>query len=285
MEDTRLKERKKKHEKMELQEEVVGGRVFGKKPRTAVGMGLAQTSSQGMNPLHTNFQEIGRELDLMNEKRERLVKASRDVTIHSKKVIFAVHRISGLNKAATLEQAQRDLNAVRSNQVTRLAREMQGNDYWKFRRAFSPGMQEFVEAAATVEFAKTGRLLTLAELNRSFLHIKDAANKPFEVSIPDYILGVGDLTGELMRLAVSGIAAGQPEAAISVCNLIRGLYEGFSMLPSLQENLRDWKTKSDTMFQSLMKVETACYNVHVRGSEYPPEMLAGDFEYSRDDHS
>ncbi|KAL3683544.1 hypothetical protein R1sor_001566 [Riccia sorocarpa] len=268
---------------MELQEDV-GGRAFGKKPRT-MGISPVQTSSHEMSPLHAKFQEIGRELDVMNEKRERLVKASRDVTIHSKKVIFAVHRISALNKAATLEQAERDLNAVRNNQVTRLARELQGNDYWKFRRAFSPGMQEFVEAATTVEFVKNGRLLTLEELNRSFFDIKDAAKQPFEVSIPDYILGVGDLTGELMRLAVSGVAAGQPGAATAVCIMIRGLYEGFSMLPALHENLRDWRMKSDTMLQSLVKVETACYNVHVRGSEYPPEMLAGDFEYSGDDQS
>lgn len=59
-----------------------------------------------------------------------------------------------------------------------------------------------------------------------------------------------------MRLAVSGIAAGERQAAISVCNLIRGLYEGFSMLPALQDNIRDWKTKSDVMLQSLIKVET-----------------------------
>ncbi|KAG6546636.1 hypothetical protein Mapa_011825 [Marchantia paleacea] len=253
--------------------EDLAGRALGKKPRI-----MTEES-----PLQSKFHEIGRALDLMNEKRERLVKASRDVTIHSKKVIFAVHRVSGINKTAMLEQAERDLSAVRTNQVTRLAKELQGNDYWKFRRAYSPGLQEFVEAATTVEFVKTGQLLTLQKLNQSFVNIKDAANKPFEVSIPDYILGVGDLTGELMRLAVSGIAAGQRQAAISVCNLIRGLYEGFSMLPALQENLRDWKTKSDTMLQSLIKVETACYNVHVRGLEYPPEMLAGEFEYGEDD--
>jgi predicted translin family RNA/ssDNA-binding protein len=39
-----------------------------------------------------SFTSYAKQLDDINERRERLVKASRDVTIASKKVIFAVHR-------------------------------------------------------------------------------------------------------------------------------------------------------------------------------------------------
>lgn len=59
-----------------------------------------------------------------------------------------------------------------------------------------------------------------------------------------------------MRLAVSGIAAGQQQTAIDVCNTVHGIYQGFCSLPNLQENLRDSKLKMDTMLQSLIKIET-----------------------------
>ncbi|CAM6129276.1 unnamed protein product [Calypogeia fissa] len=246
--------------------------------------GKKQRTEGAESSFFSQFHQIGRVLDATNEKRERLVKASRDVTIHSKKVIFAVHRATGPNKVELLEQAEKDLAVVRTSQVSRLARELQGNDYWKFRRAYSPGIQEYVEAATVVEYCKTGSLLTLQQLNQSFADMRDADNMPFTVSIPDYILGVADLTGELMRLAVSGIAAGQRQAAISVCNIMGGLYQGFCLLPPLQENIRDSRLKMDTMLQSLIKVETACYTVHVRGSEYPQEMLLNAFDLPTGDH-
>ena len=59
-----------------------------------------------------------------------------------------------------------------------------------------------------------------------------------------------------MRLAVSSIAAGQQQIAISVCNTVRGIFEALSALPPMEENRRDTKTKMDTMLQSLIKVET-----------------------------
>jgi predicted translin family RNA/ssDNA-binding protein len=53
-------------------------------------------------------------------------------------------------------------------------------------------IQEYVEAATVVEYAKSGTLATLHELNQSFANVKDADNMPFTISIPDYILGVCD---------------------------------------------------------------------------------------------
>ncbi|KAF3320206.1 translin associated factor X [Carex littledalei] len=78
-------------------------------------------------------------LNSLNEKRERVVKASRDVTMNSKKVIFQVHRISKYNKDEVLLKAENDLVAVTNQFMSKLVKELQGTDFWKLRRAYTPG--------------------------------------------------------------------------------------------------------------------------------------------------
>ena len=51
-------------------------------------------------------------------------------------------------------------------------------------------IQEYVEAATVVEYSKSGRLLTIGQLNESFKLMRDAADAPFKVGMNDYILGV-----------------------------------------------------------------------------------------------
>ncbi|GBG67352.1 hypothetical protein CBR_g489 [Chara braunii] len=100
-------------------------------------MGKEQKCEErGMMEQFTRHAQV---LDVINEKRERLVKASRDVTIHSKKVIFQLHRISAEKREEILNQAEKDLEMIRTQQISRVASELQGDEYWKFRRAYSPG--------------------------------------------------------------------------------------------------------------------------------------------------
>eukprot|EP00897_Mesotaenium_endlicherianum_P001583 jgi/Mesen1/1452/ME000132S00394 len=192
----------------------------------------------------------------MNEKRERIVKASRDVTIHSKKVIFQIHRIGAGNREAALQQASKDLAAVRGSHLARIARELQGGDYWKFRRAYSPGMQEYVEAAALLEYSQEGALLSYEKLNDSFCGVLDGGGAPFVAPLSDYILGVS--------------------SSDPLCSR----FLGFRALPPGAELGRDFAKKLEVMQQSLVKIESASYTVHVRGSEYPHEMLAHHFEHN-----
>ncbi|XP_075663007.1 uncharacterized protein LOC142632504 [Castanea sativa] len=76
----------------------------------------------------------------VKEKSERVVKASRDITINSKKVIFQVHRISKHNREEVLEKAEKDLKAVTDQYISQLVKELHGTDFWKLRRAYSTGV-------------------------------------------------------------------------------------------------------------------------------------------------
>ena len=46
------------------------------------------------NPVIQQFQKFAVSLDQRHDKRERLVKLSRDVTIEAKRIIFLLHRYS-----------------------------------------------------------------------------------------------------------------------------------------------------------------------------------------------
>ncbi|KAH0883581.1 hypothetical protein HID58_059677 [Brassica napus] len=174
-----------------------------------------------------------------SETRERVVKASRDITMNSKKVIFQVHRLSKDNKEEYLEKAGTDLEAVREQHFARLMKELQGTDFWKLRRAYSPGsVQEYVEAATFYKFC------------------------------------LADLTGELMRMAIGSLSDGEVEFAQRICQFVRQIHRELLLVVPQMDDSYDMKSKMEVMLQSVIKIENACFSVHVRGSEYIP--LLGD---------
>ncbi|XP_047322836.1 translin-associated protein X [Impatiens glandulifera] len=226
------------------------------------------------------FAKYAEYLNKLNDKRERVVKASRDITMNSKKVIFQVHRISKENKEEVLKKAEKDLEVVTNQHVARLVKELQGTDFWKLRRAYSPGVQEYVEAATFCKFCRFGTLLKLEEINATLLALTtDPSLKPLEINVLDYVLGIGDLTGELMRLAIGRISDGELEFAEEICSFTREIHRELTLVAPRMDDNFDMKQKMDTMLQSVMKIENACFSVRVRGSEYIPHLGSGDSSY------
>uniref|UniRef100_A0A7C9D9E9 Translin-associated protein X n=2 Tax=Opuntia streptacantha TaxID=393608 RepID=A0A7C9D9E9_OPUST len=226
------------------------------------------------------FRGYAEYLNNLNDKRERVVKASRDITMNSKKVIFQVHRISKHNKHEELEKAEKDLRAVREQHVSRLVKELNGTDFWKLRRAYSPGVQEYVEAATFCQFCRTGTLLNLDEINATFAPLSDPSTEPLQINMLDYLLGLADLTGELMRLAIGRISDGELEFAEKICTFVRDIHRELTLVAPDMDDSYDMKTKMETMLQSAMKIENAIFSVHVRGSEYIPLLGSNEPNYS-----
>ncbi|CAL1360107.1 unnamed protein product [Linum trigynum] len=216
------------------------------------------------------FAKYAEYLNNLNEKRERIVKASRDITMNSKKVIFQVHRMSKHNRDEVLDKAQKDLANVTQQYVSKLVKELQGTDFWKLRRAYSPGIQEYVEAATFCNFCRNGTLLNLDEMNATLLPLNDPAHEPLQINVLDYLLGLADLTGELMRMAIGRISDGELDYAEKICRFVREIYRDLTLIVPHMDDSSDMKQKMDTMLQSVIKIENACFSVHVRGSEYMP---------------
>ncbi|OAY66339.1 Translin-associated protein X [Ananas comosus] len=257
-----------KHQRLH---QIAGASLAGsaKKPKTMMDSAMKEEFAK-----HADY------LNALNDKRERVVKASRDVTMNSKKVIFQVHRISKHNKEEVLSKAENDLASVTDQYMSRLVKELQGTDFWKLRRAYTFAVQEYVEAATFCRFCKTGTLLNLAEINASLLALSDKDVEPLQINVLDYLLGVADLTGELMRLAIGRISDGEVEYAEQICKFVRDIYRELTLLEPLMDDNIEMKKKMETMLQSVVKIENACFGVHVRGSEYIPLLGSSDPDYS-----
>lgn len=90
------------------------------------------------------------------------------------------------------------------------------------------------------------------------------------ITMVDYVLGLNDLTGELMRYSINQVANGEIPAAFDICRFMTNLYTG---MLSVSFNSREYSRKMFTVIQSVKKVEMACYTVRVRGSEMPEKMI------------
>lgn len=247
----------------------------------------SKPSDTDSSPVILTFKSFQGELDARHDKYERLVKFGRDITIESKRTIFLLHRvISKPNKDEVLEEAKKKLDDVRGK-IKQLAKELVNEDMYQYHRAFSFGIQEYVEAATFRHFIMNRTLLNLSDMN-SELIFKDEDNidstgrdQPypedlrFQITPVDYLLGVADLTGELMRLCIGSVGNGDINTPFQLTQFLREIFDGFAYIGN--SGPYEVSRKLFVLKQSLSKVENACYMLKVRGSETPKHMFADLF--------
>ncbi|KAI2758312.1 hypothetical protein DTO006G1_6828 [Penicillium roqueforti] len=231
------------------------------------------------------FENFRYELDEHHDRRERIIKKSRDITALSKKIIFALQRVRATNQPIPPKIAQE--NQTRFDQIQALFEavvpEQLGINGWRYQRQISPGIQEFIEAISFDHYLRTETLITHAECS---------ARVPPQILISeeDYLLGLFDLTGEMMRFAVLSLSSGNTTATQVTKNTtnesekspvaasqggivvdLRAMRAGFEALsvPQRHYMFRDMAKKLDVMQNSVEKVERAAYGIVVRGSERP----------------
>lgn len=100
------------------------------------------------------------------------------------------------------------------------------------------------------------------------IHIITEA-KPLEFSFfvdpTEYILGLSDLSGELMRRCINSLGSGETDICMETCKVLQQFYTGYTSLNV--QRCRELSRKIYTMRQSVLKAEHVCYNVKVRGGE------------------
>ncbi|XP_062617559.1 translin-associated protein X-like [Saccostrea cucullata] len=257
-------------------------KICAKKPKT----GKTEKDIDKDNYIIQQFQEYQKDLDFRHDKHERLVKLSRDVTIESKRVIFLMQRNSGTDKNnEKLEQAWNKIRDVQEQKFLPMAKELDGEDPYQFLRAYSAGLQEYIEAVAFYHYLKSKTLVSLDQVQSDLnftVPSSDTENsqKTIGVHVPpsEYILGLADLTGELMRFAINSVGSGDLDTPNEVCAYLRNMLGGFE---SVGQVSREMNRKVSTLRQSLRKVEAACYTLQIRGSEIPKEMLKDVFRSAR----
>jgi len=153
--------------------------------------------------------------------------------------------------------------------------DLQGINAWRYQRNISGGIQEFMEAISFQHYLETQTLIT---------HAQAQSKLPTGITLPedDYVLGLFDLVGELMRFAITTMAT-NGELPRGVPSL-EGESEGRDILMDLRalrtcfEHLgttagggmkRDVEKKMEVMRTCVEKVEGAVYGMIIRGRERP----------------
>ncbi|PWN24378.1 Translin, partial [Jaminaea rosea] len=267
------------------------------------------------------FDTYRSEIDAHNDRRERLIKASRDITNLSKKLIFHLHRLPPpahlsnpkarvATSAAPPPHSQRMLNeaaAKQSDIVSLIRRTAYQEDLaqghaasLRYERNLGGGLEEFIEALSFHHYLLHGTLITHEEVQALFqpgvaerytdgmtgeeqqemkLTATTSCSQIFPVPTHRYLLGISDLTGELMRFATNalgggggggkGSSAGPPSdpgtVVRSVLALLRDIREGLEPFVFL---IHDMRKKQAVTTASLRKIEDLSYNISIRMSEF-----------------
>ncbi|KAI4138074.1 MAG: hypothetical protein LQ341_004825 [Variospora aurantia] len=238
--------------------------------------GMQITTSSPLIPMFEAFRD---ELDEHHDRRERILKASRDITALSKKNIFSLQRVRQLQSPipSSIRKEINDRSDTIKELFTSVGPDLQGLNAWRYQRQISSGCQEFVEAISFQHYLETQNLITHHEA-------QDMIPGGVELTADDYVLGLFDLTGELMRFGITSMATsgtlprgpgndGNDGRDILVD--LRSFRISFESLDT-SFSLTDWSPlkrdlvkKIDIMRQSVEKVENAVYGMIIRGRERP----------------
>jgi len=244
------------------------------------GSSYAPATAQPTTPTQQQFAIYARYMDDRNERRELIYQSSRDLTRHSKKLISFLQRCTGQSDRArqqTMLQVRETQLPVLHRMIEEMIQGCDETDLIRFAGAYSAGFQEYIESASLLHYLETGSLVSHDQLMDD---IERTLGKRILIPLSDYITGIMDLGGELMRFATNSIGTTDRDAAVRICTFFRQVYAQLQQLTAIVTPFgpyRELPKKMDVWMQSMMKVETLCYKLTLRRAEFPnasPELLA-----------
>lgn len=184
-----------------------------------------------------DFEEIRKEMKVFDEAREDLIAKSREVVILSKKIIYSVHR-------KDMKEAEKVASEIK--QKVKAIIKLTGETELEYSGSRKIALQEYVEAIAYLEFVKNGKLLS---------------HKDLGVDAESYLLGLCDLSGELVRNAINGVIDGNVDNALKVKEFVSELYWELSQFDFKNGEIR---RKYDGIKYDLKKLEDLVLQLKLR---------------------
>ena len=165
--------------------------------------------------------------------------------------------------------------AAMRKQFLSIAPDLAGINAWRYQRQISGGIQEYMEAISFEEYLRHQTLITIEDARKT---LPDG----IDLTGDDYVLGIFDLVGELMRFAITTMATtgslpgskgGEGETERDILMDLRSLRTSFEALDTTRcggTGLgKDVEKKMEVMKTCVEKVETAVYGMIIRGRERP----------------
>ncbi|CAO2657494.1 Nn.00g036200.m01.CDS01 [Neocucurbitaria sp. VM-36] len=183
---------------------------------------------QPASPFVAMFEGFRKELDEHHDRRERIIKASRDITASSKKIIFTLQRVRTVGQAVPPFVTKNNTQYWETieKQYASIAADLQGLNAYRYSHNITGGNQEFMEALSFQHYLETQSLISYDEAKARIAKMSgEAGDVP--LTPEDYVLGICDMTGELMRFSVTSMATN-------------------GSLPSSKQNIPKKRVKQDT---------------------------------------
>lgn len=286
-------------------------------------MADAGSTTQPTGPFIAMFEGFRKELDEHHDRRERIIKASRDITASSKKIIFTLQRVRAVGQPVPpfVHKSNAQYWDTIQKQYSSIAQDLQSLNAHRYPQ-ITGGNQEFIEALSFHHYLEHQSLISYDEAKAKIAELSQAKredetteeSKEVEKDAPvvrltpeDYILGICDMTGELMRFSVTSMAtngklpagrakatpvskspaasaeedkmdvdstpaaseSSQPRTVLDDLRAIRLHLEMFEA-PFGPKWVAELETKKMPVLRECVdKVEKALYGLTVRGSERP----------------
>ena len=182
-----------------------------------------------------DLSHISKEMQIFDKRRDTMLQKCHEAIRFSKRVIYAIHRDDKKAKAL-------------ATQLKEKIRGLRTRGELQFSTTYKVAMQEYVEAIVLYEF---------------IAHNKVPTQKDLFVSAPDYLAGLCDLTGEIMRKANYFAINKKPKEAIRMKELVDKIYGQFLLL-DIRDN--DLRKKFDQVKYNLQKLEDLTLRLQFRRS-------------------
>ena len=152
---------------------------------------------------------------------------------------------------------------------TSILPDLEGLHAERYQRQISGGIQEYMEAVLFQYYLEHERLMSYEDAAKT---LPDG----FTLTQSDYVLGLFDTTGEMMRFAVTYMATNQklPSIENGGSNILTDLQDIQSALEMMDVSGsfqlgREFDKKLSVTKASVEKVEKGYYSMIVRGKERP----------------
>lgn len=182
-----------------------------------------------------DFGRIRKDIDAFEAKRETIIQKSRDIIHLSKRIIYALHR----NDTKSAESYVKEIKKKK---------ESLGDENIRFDTNIDhTALQEYAEALCYYHYVKDKKIPSSSLL---------------KIDNENYLMGLCDLTGELVRKAVNEAINRNFAQVVEIKELVEEIYGEF-----LNFNLRngELRKKSDQIKWNLKKLEDVVFELKLKG--------------------
>ncbi|KAK5634897.1 hypothetical protein RRF57_010609 [Xylaria bambusicola] len=237
-------------------------------------------ADQPRNAYTSMFEAFRDELDEHHDRRNRIGKVSRDVTALSKKIVRKLSRPIPRHIQSEIDGRLKEIAEL----LETIQPDVQGMNRHRYPLFC---LEEFVEAVSFAHYLHHQALMTPTAA-------QEALPADIELTAPDYVFGIFDLTGEMMRFAtsVTALTGSMPtgetpqkssggeaqsedhrdEESVLKRSILADMQDVSSMLqicPTVGGKSGTYAKKLGIMIEQVCKVERLGYGLAVRGTERP----------------